>query len=207
MHWMTGSVLLDKIFICSGQGAILSASLHYWVVYENSKALYLIRAGSCLPWRKIAVAWNWPHRVSWVRICVTAHPWLSRLQISQAISTGIQADLFRTLVFARVLSDKFHGRTFKVSWSLPSKSFPVNHTNLILLSTLNTKINKSHTQYKEHMARVSDVIVWVKIKRGWKIVKISGMTLNTWFFFYFIKRPLKARHSSDAWSLSHLLLG
>jgi hypothetical protein len=30
-------------------GVILSASLHYCMVSENPKTLYLIRAGSCLP--------------------------------------------------------------------------------------------------------------------------------------------------------------
>jgi len=175
MHGMTGSVLEDRSLICAGQEAILSSSLHSWMVSETPKVLYLIGTVSCLPWRKIVVVWKWPPRVSWLRMYRISLPYLNRLYIRQAISTGAPAHLFRTLVAAWILSDKFHGRVFNVSWSLPSKSFQVHPANLILLSTLNANINKlhTHTQFTEHLARVRRNCVGEDKKRG----KDSG---NRW---------------------------
>jgi hypothetical protein len=155
------------------------------MVSENPKDLYLIGTGRCLLWRKIVVAWKWSHRVSWLRMNGILLLYLNRLYIRQAISAGTPAHLFRTLVATWILSDKFYGRVFNVSWSLPSKSFQVHPTNLILLSTLNTNTNKVYNLLS--IWHVSGVIVWVKIKKsGGKIVKIDGMTSNAWFFFSFL---------------------
>jgi hypothetical protein len=46
---VTRSVLEDRSLICAGQEAILSSSLHYWMVSETPKVLYLIGTVSCLP--------------------------------------------------------------------------------------------------------------------------------------------------------------
>jgi hypothetical protein len=102
------------VWVCAGRqefdlrwkGAILSASLHSWVVSEIPKDLYLIGTVNCLPWRKVVVAWKWPHRVPWLRMYGTSLPCLNTSlllsidYIRQAISTGTPVLLFRTIVAA-----------------------------------------------------------------------------------------------------------